>query len=134
MESSGGHHNIWKLQGGDCSEHVVQEMWEKEYNGTSEGLSRHFQTARKNQEGKNHREPNRIHTQKILEKTLNLYPGLMSRLKDLLISEVIHTRLQVKHPVFNHSKAFKKMRMWPFQRRKINSQKQPLKKYMHQIY
>ena len=87
MESSGGHHNIWKLRGGDCSEHVVQEMREKEYNGTSEGPSRDFQTARKNQEGKNHREPNRIHTQKILEKTLNLYPGLMSRLKDLLISE-----------------------------------------------
>lgn len=87
MESSGGHHNIWKLQGGDCSEHMVQEMWENEYNGTSEALSRHFQTARKNQEGKSHREPNRIYTQKILEKTLNLYPELMSKLRDLLISE-----------------------------------------------
>lgn len=99
---------------------MVQEMWENEYNGTSEALSRHFQTARKNQEGKSHREPNRIYTQKILEKTLNLYPGLMSKLRDLLISEDHPHELSGLESDCSNTQFStiagiqKKMRMWPF--------------------
>lgn len=110
-----------------------------EYNGTSEAPSRHFQTAGKNQEWKSHREPNRIHTQKILEKTLNL-PGLMSKLRDLLISDhptrAFRLGEDCSNTQFSTIAGIQKKNANVVLLKEKNKfyRNSPWKKYMHQIY